>query len=98
MSRTLTDVTVGIAAGLLLATVAGSFFVTNERAACYAAQVEASAWTSGNTKPFPAALLPNCSAWESALQILASIGVGALAGVVGLSVLRLRATKAEGVA
>ncbi|MFA5861781.1 MAG: hypothetical protein WDA16_08805 [Candidatus Thermoplasmatota archaeon] len=98
MTRTWTDLTLGIAAGVLLATVAGGFFVTNERAACYAAQVEASAWTSGNTQPFPAAMLPNCSPWESALMILASIGTGALAGVIGLGILRARAPMRPGAA
>ena len=90
MTRSWTDVTLGIAIGVLVMTVAGGMFTMTERASCYAAQVEASAWTSTNAEPVPAAMIPNCSAWESALKALVASGVGSMAAVLGLAFLRIR--------
>lgn len=90
MPRSWNDVALGLAIGILVMTAAGGLFTISQRSACYDAQVEASAWTSQNTEPIPAAMIPNCGAWESALKVLASSGVGSAFAVFGLTLLRIR--------
>lgn len=91
MSRSWNDVALGIALGVLVMTLAAGLFTVTQRAACYDAQIEASAWTSTNAEPLPAAMIPHCTAWESALKVLAASGVGSVVGVLGLALLRARA-------
>lgn len=91
MRRSLTDVTIGIATGLLLASLAGGVFGMTQRGACYDAQVTASAWTSSNTdQSMPAAVMPDCAGWDAALKVIAATGLASLFSLVGLVILRTR--------
>ncbi|MFA5862813.1 MAG: hypothetical protein WDA16_14065 [Candidatus Thermoplasmatota archaeon] len=90
MIRNVTDALIGVALGLLIASIAAGAYVAAQRTACHDAEVAASAWTSSNRDPsLPAALIPNCSGWENAMKGIVSVGLGGIVGAVGLVAIRL---------
>lgn len=90
MIRTFTDVLIGLSLGLLVASLAGGFYVAAARADCHAAEVEASTWTSSNTDPtFPASALPQCAPWEKAMQVALVAGLGSGVAAAGLGAIRV---------